>query len=91
MAGAFSQKVIVAVFFQGAKLRQALYEGIIIGSDWVMTQLLKLLIFVSVLGAIVACGRAGPLEPPPSAAVPAENGEETPEEDKPFILDRILN
>ncbi len=56
-----------------------------------MTQLLKLLVLWLVLGTLAACGRAGPLEPPPSAAVPAEDAQEAPEEDKPFILDGILN
>jgi len=45
------------------------------------------------LSALAACGRAGPLEPPPtSVSTPAEDAEDAPvEEDRPFILDGILN
>ncbi len=56
-----------------------------------MTQFLRLLVFVVIVGSIAACGRAGPLEPPSTTVVNDENAEQTPEEDKPFILDGILN
>ena len=45
---------------------------------------------------VSACGRRGPLEPPPSAAVITtdEDGvvthEQKPFEDRPFILDALL-
>ncbi|MEO1703069.1 MAG: lipoprotein [Pseudomonadota bacterium] len=47
------------------------------------------------IGIVAACGRAGPLEPPPgSATAPAEDGQgavqEAPKEDKPFVLDGLL-
>lgn len=48
-------------------------------------------LLVLILGAVAACGRAGPLEPPPSAAKAQPQGEEeAPVEDKPFILDGLL-
>lgn len=53
----------------------------------------KILFLILSLGALAACGRAGPLEPP-SASVSAkadDDAEETPKEDRPFILDGILN
>jgi len=43
-----------------------------------------------------ACGRKGPLEPPPYAAAAAETGDKTaetapPKPDKDFILDPLLD
>ena len=43
------------------------------------------------LGFVAACGRAGPLEPPPGAVTaPAQEAPEAPKEDKPFVLDGLL-
>jgi len=41
---------------------------------------------------IAGCGRKGALEPPPSAQIDTENGtvEAEPQQDKPFILDRLI-
>ncbi|MBC2883822.1 lipoprotein [Ochrobactrum sp. CM-21-5] len=50
-------------------------------------------LLIAVLGvALAACGRKGPLEPPPSAIVTDEQGhtKPKPKEDKPFILDKLL-
>jgi len=46
--------------------------------------------------ALTACGRRGPLEPPPSATVLSTNAqgevveEPAPVEDRPFILDALI-
>ena len=43
--------------------------------------------------SLAACGRAGPLEPPPAAVAdaPADAGEaDAPRNDRPFILDGLL-
>lgn len=55
--------------------------------------LLKPLLMIALLAGLAACGRAGSLEPPPSAAVTDEDGNkvDAPKEDKPFILDGLLN
>lgn len=39
-----------------------------------------------------ACGRKGPLEPPPSATIVDEDGKvrEAPKTDRPFILDPLI-
>jgi len=45
------------------------------------------------LGLVLAgCGRKGALEPPPSTMIENEQGERLirPQEDKPFILDRLI-
>lgn len=68
----------------------------VIISIWLMfmTQLTRTFILMLTLSALAACGRAGPLEPPPSSvSTPAENAEEAeaPKQDRPFILDGILN
>lgn len=41
---------------------------------------------------LAACGRKGPLEPPPAAIVTDDQGRthEKPKEDKPIILDKLL-
>lgn len=51
-----------------------------------------LLIAAAAVSALSACGRRGPLEPPPSAVVTDENGHTRPKpkEDKPFILDKLI-
>ncbi|WP_199223279.1 LPS translocon maturation chaperone LptM [Oricola cellulosilytica] len=51
----------------------------------------RFVLFALVALGIAACGRAGPLEPPPASATstPA-TAEETPVEDRPFILDALL-
>lgn len=55
--------------------------------------LLKPLFLIAMLAGLAACGRAGPLEPPPSSVVTDADGNEVeaPKEDKPFILDGLLN
>ncbi len=43
--------------------------------------------------ALAACGRAGPLEPPPAsvAGAPAQPGQDdAPDDDRPFVLDGLL-
>ncbi|RCS22445.1 hypothetical protein DUT91_18790 [Phyllobacterium salinisoli] len=51
------------------------------------------LLLAAALGsALSACGRRGDLEPPPSAVITDENGhtKPKPKEDKPFILDKLI-
>ncbi|WP_026480847.1 lipoprotein [Ahrensia sp. 13_GOM-1096m] len=57
------------------------------------SKLINAMTMVSLLAALAACGRAGPLEPPPSS-VSKPAGQETQEpsvEEKPFVLDALLN
>lgn len=71
----------------------------VIKSNWLMfmTQLTRTFLLMLALSALAACGRAGPLEPPPSSVVaPADDAEDeaaedAPKQDRPFILDGILN
>ncbi|GGA90948.1 MULTISPECIES: LPS translocon maturation chaperone LptM [Brucella] len=51
-----------------------------------------LIIAIGVASVLSACGRRGPLEPPPTAVVTDENGhtKPKPKEDKPFILDKLI-
>ncbi|MEM8542275.1 MAG: lipoprotein [Pseudomonadota bacterium] len=62
-----------------------------------MTQFTRTFLLMLALSALAACGRAGPLEPPPSSvAAPADDAgdsasEDAPKQDRPFILDGILN
>ena len=64
--------------------------------DWTLTMIaLRPLtgLMLAALLALAACGRAGPLEPPPASVSAAghEPGQVEPEvEDRPFILDRLL-
>lgn len=54
--------------------------------------LLKPLMLVALLAGLAACGRAGPLEPPPSKVIaPDEDAAEPEQEDRRFILDGLLN
>ena len=56
-----------------------------------LTSLLVALL-VSAIG-LSACGRKGPLEPPPNAKVAdaqASDGADSSKPDRPFILDRLL-
>ncbi|EJF90997.1 LPS translocon maturation chaperone LptM [Bartonella tamiae] len=58
-----------------------------------MNKTLMSLIIVFFFSAVLsACGRKGPLEPPPSSMVENAQGKivEKPKEDKPFILDRLI-
>ncbi|KXF79343.1 hypothetical protein ATN84_06435 [Paramesorhizobium deserti] len=51
------------------------------------------LLLVAALGsALSACGRRGDLEPPPASVITDENGHTRPKpvEDKPFILDKLI-
>ena len=51
------------------------------------------LMLAMLLLTLAACGRAGPLEPPPASVSAAgqEPGQVEPEvEDRPFVLDRLL-
>jgi len=43
-------------------------------------------------GALSACGRRGDLEPPPASVITDERGHTRPKpvEDKPFILDKLI-
>lgn len=43
------------------------------------------------LALLAACGRAGPLEPPPASATNIEHTKEEKKNDKPFVLDALLN
>jgi len=49
---------------------------------------------VSLIGILVlaGCGRKGALEPPPSSRIEAENDtvQEKPQQDRPFILDGLI-
>ena len=56
---------------------------------------IRWIVALLVLGAVAACGRAGPVEPPPGSVVePASQqqgkAEKEPVEDKPFVLDGLL-
>ncbi len=48
---------------------------------------------IVLLSALSACGRAGPLEPPPSSVADNSSTTDASEtvEDKPFVLDGLLN
>ncbi|MFC4626556.1 lipoprotein [Daeguia caeni] len=50
------------------------------------------LIIAMLATMLAACGRKGPLEPPPAAIVTDDQGRthEKPKEDKPIILDKLL-
>jgi predicted small lipoprotein YifL len=50
------------------------------------------LLIAALAATLAACGRKGPLEPPPAQLITNEQGRtvEKPKEDKPFILDKIL-
>jgi len=52
----------------------------------------SLLLIAALAASLAACGRKGPLEPPPSAVVTDEQGhtKPKPKEDKPIILDKLL-
>lgn len=56
----------------------------------------QLLAVMAVFGVcaivLTGCGRKGALEPPPSATIETDNGQrvEKPKEDRPFILDRLI-
>ncbi|MBB5700597.1 putative small lipoprotein YifL [Ochrobactrum daejeonense] len=52
----------------------------------------SVLLIAALAAMLSACGRKGPLEPPPAAVVTDEQGHtrEKPKEDKPFILDKLL-
>lgn len=52
----------------------------------------SVLLIAALAATLAACGRKGPLEPPPSAIVTDDQGRthEKPKEDKPFILDKLL-
>jgi predicted small lipoprotein YifL len=52
-----------------------------------MTRIAFLVLFAA---SVSACGRAGPLEPPPAAAAAKTGQQDVPAEDKPFILDPLL-
>ena len=47
---------------------------------------------VALLFVLAACGRAGPLEPPPASVSQgqAQTEDGQPEQDRPFVLDRLL-
>ena len=47
---------------------------------------------VALCVALAACGRAGPLEPPPASVSQgqAQTEDGQPEQDRPFVLDRLL-
>jgi predicted small lipoprotein YifL len=55
--------------------------------------LINAMTLTALLAALAACGRAGPLEPPPSSvAQPVDQQTQEPVvEDKPFVLDALLN
>ncbi|MGU3573933.1 LPS translocon maturation chaperone LptM [Brucellaceae bacterium C25G] len=52
------------------------------------------LITLLIAGTLSACGRKGPLEPPPSSIVTDEYGRTQPApkqvKDEPFILDKLI-
>ncbi|MBR7652178.1 lipoprotein [Brucella oryzae] len=52
----------------------------------------SVLLIAALSATLAACGRKGPLEPPPSAVVTDEQGhtKPKPKEDKPIILDKLL-
>ncbi len=52
----------------------------------------SVLLIVALAVTLAACGRKGPLEPPPAQLITNEQGRtvEKPKEDKPFILGKIL-
>lgn len=52
----------------------------------------SVLLIAALAAMLAACGRKGPLEPPPSAVVTDEQGhtKPKPKEDKPIILDKLL-
>lgn len=52
----------------------------------------SILMIAAIAAALSACGRKGPLEPPPVATITNDQGRtvEKPKEDKPFILDKLL-
>ncbi|MFQ0814284.1 hypothetical protein AVM02_12775 [Brucella anthropi] len=52
----------------------------------------SVLLIAALSATLAACGRKGPLEPPPSAIVTDEQGhtKPKPQEDKPIILDKLL-
>lgn len=52
----------------------------------------SVLLIAALAATLAACGRKGPLEPPPVQMITNEQGRtvEKPKEDKPFILDKIL-
>lgn len=52
----------------------------------------SVLLIAALSATLAACGRKGPLEPPPSAIVTDEQGhtKPKPKEDKPIILDKLL-
>ena len=52
-----------------------------------MTRIVLLVLFAA---SVSACGRAGPLEPPPAAAAAKTDKQDVPVEDKPFVLDPLL-
>jgi predicted small lipoprotein YifL len=58
-----------------------------------LTKVLVLAVVVAAVG-LSACGRRGPLEPPPGSAVaadPAADPATPPKPDKDFILDPLLD
>ncbi|MBV2141947.1 lipoprotein [Falsochrobactrum sp. TDYN1] len=52
----------------------------------------SVLLIAALAATLAACGRKGPLEPPPAATITNDQGRtiEKPKEDKPFILDKLL-
>lgn len=52
----------------------------------------SVLLIAALAATLAACGRKGPLEPPPSAVVTDEQGHTKPKPkvDKPFVLDKLL-
>ncbi|GAA5539457.1 MULTISPECIES: LPS translocon maturation chaperone LptM [Brucella/Ochrobactrum group] len=50
------------------------------------------LMIAALAATLAACGRKGPLEPPPSSLITDDQGhtKPKPKEDKPFILDKLL-
>ncbi|MGU3401391.1 lipoprotein [Brucella sp. BE17] len=56
------------------------------------TAISSVLLIAALAASLAACGRKGPLEPPPAATITNDQGRtvEKPKEDKPFILDKLL-
>lgn len=63
--------------------------------DWTLTMIaLRPLtgLMLAALLALAACGRAGPLEPPPASVSQgqAQTEDGQTQQDRPFVLDRLL-
>lgn len=52
----------------------------------------KIALALALLSAVAACGRKGPLEPPPSAQIQGgeEAGGQTAKPDRDFVLDPLI-